>query len=162
MRTILISLRCSQKEIGLLQQKDVKKCKYLKEVHLPPIDAGIGLLIGTNVPKILEPWKVIREDGPYAVKTILGWIVNGPLERENIQTNRNTGWPQVMANRILLVSLENLIQQQMSNDFPECKQAENLEMSKEYREILESVSQSVGLVDGHYCIYLPLKKEKRM
>lgn len=75
-------------------------------MHIPQIDAGIGLLIGTNVPKILEPWKVINSkgNGPYAVKTILGWTVNGPLERENIQTNRNTGWPQVMANRISVVN----------------------------------------------------------
>ncbi|XP_059411032.1 uncharacterized protein LOC132144237 [Carassius carassius] len=110
----------SQKEIpvkgeNIPQQKDVKKWKYLEEVHLPQIDVGIGLLIGTNVPKILEPWKVInsRGDEPYAVKTILGWIVNGPLEREDIQTNRNTGWTRVMANRISVVTLENLIQQQM-------------------------------------------------
>ncbi|KAL1269131.1 hypothetical protein QQF64_031420 [Cirrhinus molitorella] len=85
------------KRENIPQQKDVKKWKYLEEVCLPQIDAGIGLLIGTNVPKILEPWKVInsRGDGPYAVKTILGWIVNGPLERENIQTSGNTGWPQI-------------------------------------------------------------------
>ncbi len=156
----------SQKEIpvkkeNIPQQKDVKKWKYLDEVHLPQIDAGIGLLIGTNVPKILEPWKVInsREDGPFAVKTILGWIVNGPLDRENIQTNRDTGWPQVMANRISVVSLDNLIQQQMSYDFPECKHAEKLEMSIEDRQFMESVSQSIKLVDGHYCIDLPLKKK---
>lgn len=159
----------SQKEIpvkgeNIPQQKDVQKWKYLEEVHLPQIDAGIGLLIGTNVPKILEPWKVInsRGDGPYAVKTILGWIVNGPLERENIQTNRNTGWTQVMANRISVVTLENLIQQQMRYDFPECEQAENLEMSIEDRQFMKSVSQSIKLVDGHYCIDLPLKKKDVM
>ncbi len=106
----------SQKEIQWKKkhsaQKDVKKWKYLDEVHLPQIDAGIGLLIGTNVPKILEPWKVInsREDGPFAVKTILGWIVNGHLDqRRTSKTNRDTGWPQVMANRISVVSLDNLI-----------------------------------------------------
>lgn len=81
----------SQREIpvkreNIQQQKDAKKWKYLDEVHLPQIDAGIGLLIGTNVPKILEPWKVInsRGDGPFAVKTILGWIVKWTFgEREH-------------------------------------------------------------------------------
>lgn len=30
---------------------------HLKHVHLPEIDAGIELLIGTNVPLALEPWR---------------------------------------------------------------------------------------------------------
>ncbi len=34
-----------------------------------------------------------------------------------------------------------------------------LEMSIEDRQFMESVSQSIKLVDGHYCIDLPLKKK---
>lgn len=47
-----------------------------------PLDLDIGLLIGTNVPKALEPWEVIKSegDGPYAVKMVLAWSVNGPLK----------------------------------------------------------------------------------
>lgn len=68
---------------NILQQKDVKKWKYLEEVCLPQIDTGIGLLIGTNVPEVLDPSRVINSGaGPFAVKTILGWIINGPLKRE--------------------------------------------------------------------------------
>lgn len=46
---------------------------------LPTINAEIGLLIGTNIPKALEPWQVINSkgNGPYAFKTALGWVVNG-------------------------------------------------------------------------------------
>ncbi|KAI2651225.1 Replicase polyprotein 1a [Labeo rohita] len=53
----------------------------LQTVHLPEIEAGIELLIGTNVPKALEPLEVIRSvnDGPYAIRTMLGWTVNGPV-----------------------------------------------------------------------------------
>lgn len=47
-------------------------------------------------------------------------------------------------------------------DFPECEQAENLEMSIEDRQFMKSVSQSIELVDGHYCIDLPLKKRDVM
>ena len=44
-------------------------------------DAGVGLLIGVNMPKAMEPRQIInrQDDGPYAVQTLLGWVVNGPL-----------------------------------------------------------------------------------
>lgn len=50
----------------------------------------------------------------------------------------------------------------MRYDFPECEQAENLEMSIEDRQFMKSVSQSIELFDGHYCIDLPLKKRDVM
>lgn len=56
----------------------------------PEVDSEIELLIGLNVPKALEPLQVIPSvhDGPYTIKTILGWTVNGPLgdRRNRLQT----------------------------------------------------------------------------
>lgn len=62
-------------------KRDIKKWPHLKHIHLPQINAGIELLIGTNVPKALEPLEVVCsvDDGPYAIRTMLGWTVNGPL-----------------------------------------------------------------------------------
>ena len=42
------------------------------------------MLIGANCSKALEPNKIIpsRNGGPYAFKTILGWCVVGPLQKE--------------------------------------------------------------------------------
>lgn len=51
------------------QQKHVERWPYLKEVKLPHIDAEVGLLIGANAHKALEPRKV--DNGPYAVKKLL-------------------------------------------------------------------------------------------
>ena len=65
------------------QQEDVSKYPYLKGIQRPKIDTPIGLLIGNDVPKALEPKQVIIaniDKGPYAVKTIFGWTLNGPLE----------------------------------------------------------------------------------
>ena len=53
---------------------------HLKGILLPKIDACIGLLIGNDIPKALEP-KEIKEckvEGPYAVRTLFGWTINGP------------------------------------------------------------------------------------
>ncbi|XP_049896027.1 uncharacterized protein LOC126387557 [Epinephelus moara] len=66
-------------------QNDINCWPHLRDVHLPEIDSEIELLIGSDVPKALEPLDVIRSvgDGPYAVKTMLGWTVNGPLGGKN-------------------------------------------------------------------------------
>lgn len=76
----------TQKAIPVSQENiptemDIKGWSYLKEVHLRPIRAEVGLLIGANVPKALEPLRVISSqgEGPYAVLTSLGWTINGPL-----------------------------------------------------------------------------------
>ena len=44
-------------------------------------DISVGLLIGVNCAEALESKVVIfsRDSGPYAVKTILGWCVVGPI-----------------------------------------------------------------------------------
>lgn len=62
-------------------QDDIKEWRYLKEVKLPYIDADIGLLIGNDIPQLMEPWNVINSQGtgPYAVDTRIGWVVNGLL-----------------------------------------------------------------------------------
>jgi len=44
--------------------------------------ASVGLLIGVGTQKATEPWDVIpSKDGePFAVKTALGWVINGPID----------------------------------------------------------------------------------
>lgn len=68
------------------RHEDLLKWPHLKDVKIDEIDSEVDLLIGTNVPRALEPWEVIRsaDGGPYAVKTMLGWTVNGPLRGDCI------------------------------------------------------------------------------
>ena len=58
----------------------ITKWEYLDEIlHeiTQSSDVEIGLLIGANWSKALEPSKIIpsRNGGPYAFRTILGWCV---------------------------------------------------------------------------------------
>ncbi|KAL0177328.1 hypothetical protein M9458_026222, partial [Cirrhinus mrigala] len=141
-------------------QEDVDKWPHLQDVRIPSINADVGLLIGTDVAKALEPEEVIRsiKDGPYAVRTALGWTVNGPL-RENIRSRTKHGRPQIKINRISVARLEELWAQQFKCDFPESAQSEQLEMSKEDQLFMDRVSESTKLVNGHYSIGLPLKNK---
>ncbi len=90
------------------KQKDLQGWPYLKHVNLPDIDSDIELLIGINAPRVMEPIQVIRsvDNGPYAIKTRLGWTVNGPLRGDG--GNRSSSkYPDVTINRISVSNLEN-------------------------------------------------------
>ena len=58
-------------------------------VFLP--DVEIGLLIGSNCPKAIEPKDLIVGDHgePSAVKTFAGWTVIGPIQKVQSQTQVN-------------------------------------------------------------------------
>ena len=63
---------------------NIKQWKYLHRI-IPEMkidkDLEVGLLIGANCLRALEPQEVIssQDDGPYAFKTRLGWCIVGPI-----------------------------------------------------------------------------------
>ena len=50
-------------------------------------DISVGLLIGANCTKALEPIDDIpsKNNGPYAIKTRLGWCIVGPVNGTQIR-----------------------------------------------------------------------------
>jgi len=76
---------------NVADQQDIARWDYLAKAEIPKIDADIGLLVGSNASVILEPKEVIPSQcgGPYATRTIFGWLVNGPLGRST-RTNAYT------------------------------------------------------------------------
>jgi len=64
-------------------QEDVDLWPHLGGIYLPNVSAEIGLLIASDVPEALDPLEVKNSEhgGPYASRTRIGWVVNGPLGR---------------------------------------------------------------------------------
>ena len=64
-------------------QGDIDQWPHLCGVSLTEVDAEIGLLIACDVPTIFDPLEVkhSQNGGPYASRTSMGWVVNGPLGR---------------------------------------------------------------------------------
>ena len=65
------------------------------------------MLIGANFPRALEPIKAIlsRNDGPYVMKTVLGWCIVGPISYRN-QSERKiscncTGAMEAGSNKVI-------------------------------------------------------------
>jgi len=61
---------------------EVKAWSHLIDIHLPEVDSSkVGLLIGQNCPDAIVPLEICRGEygSPYAVRTVFGWTLNGPV-----------------------------------------------------------------------------------
>lgn len=121
----------TQKEMPVTMEniptkKDLARWSYLQKVVIPEIDGNIELLIGTNASKVIEPWEIINSqgEGPYAVKTLVGWVVNGPLRGGDSSASHNC--PSATINRISVANLEKLLISQYNHDFNEKDSDENV------------------------------------
>lgn len=148
------------KKDNIPQQEDIAQWQHLKDVRLSHNTAEVGMLIGANVPKAIEPWQVINSDGkgPYPVKTTLGWVINGPLRRDDGPETDSGKLHSYTANRTLVREIELLVKE-YNTDFSERSCEEKEEMSQDDRRVMHLVSSSAKLVDGHYSLRLPLKNE---
>ena len=144
---------------NLVLQNEVTHFEHLKGLPLPSKAGEVTLLIGQNAPDALKPLET-RDGGdgqPYAVKTALGWAVNGPVS--------NSPSKLVMCNFIQAkpgsseTSLETQVQQfwnldhgHLAADTPHCMSVENTRAVKIWND-------SIKLTDGHYMMDIPFRKE---
>ena len=142
------------------RQAAIEKWTYLNEVKLEEIDGTVELLIGTNAPRLMEPQKIInsQHDGPYAVQTVLGWVVNGFMEVDDSSAAQTD--LDVTTNRISVTDLSEMLMQQYNFDFPERKFDERKEMSVEDKRFMKTMSDSATKKDGHYQLALPFKEKE--
>ncbi|KAJ8037714.1 hypothetical protein HOLleu_18605 [Holothuria leucospilota] len=155
--TLLLPKVFTQKRIpackdDIVTQDDLKKWPYLSRVSLPNSRAmEVGILIGNNVHKAMEPWDVInsQDDGPHAIRTCLGWVVNGPV----------IGGKKAHVNYITLQTIDDMLTSQFNHDFNERISDEKLEKSRDDHLFLHQLEKSTKMVNGHYETALPLKDE---
>lgn len=121
--------------------KDLIKWSYLEKVDVPEIDSNIELLIEANAARVTEPWEVInsQDGGPYAVRTQVGWIINGPLRSAQSRPYNDCYSPTV--NRISVAKLETSLIRQYNHDFSENASEEKCEMSMEDKRFLQITNQ---------------------
>ncbi|KAI2646661.1 NEDD4 family-interacting protein 2 [Labeo rohita] len=143
---------------NIISEKELAKWPYLKDIKVPHINADVDLLVGTNASKLMEPWEVVNSqaDGPYAVKTLLGWVINGSVQGCN---DGVTGCPSVHANRTVVDRIEELLTSQYNYDFNKRSATEQEEMSREEKRFLDIMERSAQLENGHYKLQLPFRRE---
>ena len=77
------SLPASRYTVGT--QDDVNRWQHLKGIKMESIESEVGLLIGSDAPLVLQPkeFRESKDGGPFAARTIFGWVLNGPLARKD-------------------------------------------------------------------------------
>ncbi|XP_043241053.1 uncharacterized protein LOC122391322 [Amphibalanus amphitrite] len=136
---------------------ELKQWTYLQDIQLTRIDAEVGLLIGSNCPEVLQPLEVRRSEngGPFAVRTALGWVIQGPrrgyqAEAEEVKVNRIQA---ARENSDLHRSFIDLYNQ----DFRDHGSSVEVGLSREDQLWLKEVENGVRHVNGRYEIPLPLR-----
>ena len=104
---------------NIVKEEDLAKWPFLSEVKIPSLMANVDLLIGSNAPRMLEPWEVVNSqgEGPYAIRTALGWVINGPVHGNG--SSLEVKHPSVSVNRISVSRLEQMLSDQYNYDFNE-------------------------------------------
>ena len=163
----------------------IEEWNYLKTISseiTQTDDIEVGLLIGTNCIKVLEPLTLIaiNNGGPYAYQTRLGWCIVGPIgnmvDKDSIGYHRiavqyaissKTADHQFVVEESMKdISLEEMLQEMHQNDFVEKKVfnvnglLENMvEISKDGKAFLKTDEKLATKSGDHYVVKLPFKKE---
>ncbi|CAL8098687.1 unnamed protein product [Calicophoron daubneyi] len=131
---------------------------HLRDLPLVGVaNKEVSLLIGCDVPE--AHWALEQRTGkrkqPYALRTLLGWVIRGPLEENGL------GEAKVNCTQLL----ENDINKQLERLYhAEFSDVENLERaySMDDWKAINIVTASSGIVDGHFVVPLPWKIETKM
>lgn len=72
-----------------VSKEDIDQRSYLNHVDIPEVESNVELLIGLNAPNLHEPLKVVsgQNGGPFAMKTRLGWVINGMFKPHGFVVN---------------------------------------------------------------------------
>ena len=134
-------------------RKEMSQWPHLQEIDIRDVDADVGLLIGSDVPRALEPREIKSGNygEPYATRTDLGWVVNGPL--------RKCGNSRRTANLITTdVELNKQFEKYCSMEFNDSYYDTKVTMSQEDKKALPKMKSSIQLKGGHYEIALPWRE----
>ena len=128
---------------------------HLKGVKFPRLEGeekAVSILIGNDVPE--AHWVYDERSGrrkqPYAVRTPLGWMLIGRLNRSSAakeaQVNYIRGSHEMLSSQL---------RRMYDAEFSESLASSKLTMSGEDRRALAILQNSARLVDGHYQLALP-------
>lgn len=143
-------------EANIVKKEDIAPWTYLCQVDLPVIDAGVDLLIGMDASKLHKPWEVVNRqcEGPYATKTLLGWVVGGSsecCEKLDAQHTFST------VSRSSAVTIGGFIEKRCMHDVKCLNQQEKEKDSQDDKVPPQITEKSVKFENCHCSLKLPLK-----
>lgn len=116
------------------------------------------MLKGSNAPRLLELWETVSSQGdvPYTIRTVLGWVIDGPLNGSRNASNHDMALSSVLVSRISVSNLELMLKNQYDHDFNEVL-SEEKQASREDLQFMKIMEGSAMLQKGRYYLKLPFK-----
>ena len=138
----------------------------------------VGLLIGSNCPNAIKPKQVIpgRSNDPYAIRTLLGWGIIGPVtgstNKEDLDISchrvavKEIGSEELSSHGFVVETLvkeiisPEAVKRMFERDFNEVKYVAQQTLSMDDQRFMAKVKQGIfHRSDGHYELPLPLRNE---
>lgn len=156
---------------------------YLQPIrdHIAPLqDCEVGLLIGYNCSKMIEPRNVIPSvgDGPYAQRTLLGWSIIGTVERgtdtgdrigvshriicsESVDPLESSPKVQfTLQTKVKDVICPMDIVRTLEQDFNDCVDTSDLKYSVDDKKFIQILKDNITTTEcGKYEMPLPFKSD---
>ena len=130
--------------------KDLSKWPHLKDLEIPDVDdEQVTMLIGANVPEaqVHEEFRRGGSGEPYAVRTVLGWAVLGPVDAANIMCSQPKNVNFVKYGDELV---DHQMKQFLRLEDIDINRRSKKGMSIKDQEALKRVENSLCVVGGHY------------
>ncbi|XP_014676449.1 PREDICTED: uncharacterized protein LOC106816368 [Priapulus caudatus] len=139
---------------------DVRTFSHLNDICISnSAELDVAIIIGQDVPQALVPLEVRRgkEGEPYAVRTALGWTVNGPLDTVATYTDARCNYVHVEAGSDL--GLEAQVERFWNIDTGHVLAGSRPQMSVDDKKVIKVWESSLKHSDGHYELDIPFKSE---
>lgn len=157
---ILVPLAYSKQKLpisteDLITQEKADEWEHLRNIPMRYINSQVEILLGINTPEAVKPLEIVdgRQNEPFAIRTKLGWAINGPSSK-NCEKNRK------LCNVIRVnPSIEELVKKLYNEDFNDTEDQNLKGLSVEDKKWLNIVEKGAKLIDGHYQIPLPFKSD---
>ena len=138
---------------------DVVKWEHLRDINVMQMrhmsQNKVDLLIGQDAPQALIPLEVRegKNGGPYAVRTALGWTLNGPMGDDLERVDGTCNFVHAAAR--IDTSLEKQVEHFWKLDTDHC--ATPIALSQDDKKVVELWTETTLLHDGHFEMHIPFK-----
>ena len=142
------------------------------------MDVEVGLLNGSNCPSAIKPKEVIpgTSSDPYAIRTLLGWSIIGPISGGSNKENsdvlchrvavKEIGSKEPSSHSFVIETFAKeiispvAVKRMFELDFNEVKDANGQSLSTDDRRFMAKVTEGIHYrPDSHYELPLPLLDE---
>ncbi|XP_064621732.1 uncharacterized protein LOC135484315 [Lineus longissimus] len=138
-----------------IKPSDLNDLPHLQGLDILTVDTDkVDLLIGQDVPEALVPLEVKSHDDdprrvPYAVRTALGWTLNGPFGENGRTDERHS---------CHFINNDTSLQQQVERFWKLDNLGDGTGLSMDDRKVVDLWDRTAVLQDGHYTLPIPFKQ----